>query len=66
MAAMPTGIEACLKPAVLENTRTFGLPSLLLLQLNVKKAQHANPQNNFFMFFLFVQFSIKTFAKLPI
>ena len=68
MAAIPLGIEACLKPAVFENTRILGLPSLLLLeQLRVKKAQQSTtPQNEFFMLFVrSFQFSLNTFANLP-
>ncbi|MFT6995802.1 MAG: hypothetical protein ACJA1P_002547, partial [Maribacter sp.] len=44
------GIDACLKPIVLENTKTLGLPSLLLLQEKRIKAQtKSNKTGKFFM-----------------
>ena len=40
MAAIPAGIEACLNPIVLENTKTLGSPFLFFEQLaRASKAQ---------------------------
>jgi len=52
MAVLPTGIEECLKPAVLEKTSTLGLPGLALekqLYSAVLKKNNAQTNLKFFI-----------------
>jgi hypothetical protein len=52
MAAIPWGMEACLNPAVLENTSTLGFPSLLLLTSQLIRDSRHIPINNKKTFFM--------------
>src|SRR5690606_30901358 len=60
MAAMPLGLEACLNPAVLENTRTLGIPSLLSLFPQTVRDKRHIPRNNKKSFFI-IEFLVGIF-----